>query len=75
VEEKVKLKFMVDPKWLAEKCEIDNPVRVIVTDPEAIFLTGILGESGRKMVEAGFPFIFEGELAERLISKGICKRC
>lgn len=68
----IRLKFMVDPDWLKEKTYIENPVRVVVTDPEAIFLSGILGESGRSMVLAGFPFYFEKELAEKLISKGIC---
>ena len=69
--DKVKLTFMVDPKELAEKAYIENPVKVKIIDAEAIFLTGILGESGRKLVEGGLTFIFEKELAEKLISKGI----
>jgi hypothetical protein len=55
---KIELKFMVVP----------DAVRVKVVDPEAIFLLGILGESGRKLVEAGVEFYFEGQLAEKLIS-------
>jgi len=71
---KIKLKFKVDPLWLAEKTYVENPVCVKVIDPEAIFLAGILGESGREMVLAGFPFIFEKALAEKLIAKGICEK-
>ena len=68
---KVKLQFMVDPDFLKDNAYIENPVRIKVIDPEAIFLTGILGESGRKLVLGGAHFIFERELAEKLIKKGI----
>ena len=67
----VKLKFMIVPEELAKKCFVPNPVRVKIVDPEAIFLTGILGESGRKMVKAGLLFYFTKPLATRLIKKGI----
>ena len=70
---KVKLQFKVDPDWLRDQTEIDNPVRVRVIRPDLLFLTGLLGESGREMVKAGFPFIFEGTLAKELIEKGICE--
>lgn len=65
---------MVDPEYLANKCIVPNGIKCIIIDPEAIFLTGILGESGRKMVKAGFPFIFEKGLANKLISKGIARK-
>ena len=71
---KVKLQFMVDPVELMDKAYVPNPVRVKVVDPEAIFLTGILGESGRKLVEAGVLFYFERKLAMKLIRKGIAKQ-
>ena len=70
---KVKLKFMVDPEYLQARTEIDDAVRVIVIDPEAVFLMGILGDSGREMVKAGFPFYFERPLAEKLIKAGFAK--
>lgn len=70
---KVKLKFMVDPQFLINHTTIDNKVKVVIIDPEAIFLTGILGESGRKLVKAKAPFYFEKKLAEKLISKAIAK--
>lgn len=71
---KIRLKFKVAPEWLDKKTFVKNPVRCVIIDSEAIFLTDILGESGRKMVTAGFPFIFEKVLADRLISKGIAKK-
>ena len=68
---RVKLSFMIVPSELENKCYVPNPVRVKIVDPEAIFLTGILGESGRKMVKAGLEFYFEKKLAMKLIKLGI----
>ena len=73
LENKVKLKFMVDPDYLKCNTFIDDPVRCVVTDPEAVFLMGILGDSGREMVKAGFPFYFERPLAEKLIKAGFAE--
>ena len=70
---KVKLQFMVVPEELAKRAYVPNPVCVKVVDPEAIFLTGILGESGRKLVGAGVLFYFEERLAQKLIDKGIAE--
>jgi len=76
---KVKLQFMVVPELLASMAYVPKAVRCKVIDPEAIFLTGILGESGRKLVKAGIEFYFTdipepGEklsLAQKLIEKKI----
>ena len=68
---KVKLQFMVVPEQLAELAYVPDPVRIKVVDPEAIFLTGLLGESGRRLVKAGIEFYFERPLAMKLIEKGI----
>lgn len=68
---KVQLQFMVVPELLATKAEVPDPVRVAIVDPEAIFLTGLLGESGRKLVNAGIEFYFTRPLADRLIEKKI----
>lgn len=65
---------MVDPEFLKSKAFVKNAMKVRVVDPEAIFLTGILGESGRRLVKAGAPFYFEKKLALKLISKGIAER-
>ena len=70
---KVALSFMVDPDFLKSRAYVKNSLKVVVVDPEAIFLTGILGESGRRLVKAGAPFFFEKKLALKLISKGIAK--
>lgn len=68
---KVKLQFMIVPEELQNKCYVPNAVKVKIIDPEAIFLTGILGESGRRMVKAGLLFYFEQTLAMKLIQRGI----
>lgn len=62
---------MVVPEQLAKLAYVPNAVKVRIIDAEAIFLLGILGESGRKLVEYGIEFYFEGKLARNLISKGI----
>ncbi len=68
---KVKLKFMVVPELLNNLAYVPNKVRVKIIDPEAIFLLGILGESGRELVKAGVEFYFERKLADKLIQKEI----
>ena len=68
---RVKLKFMIDPVHLQRHCYVPDPMRVRVVDPDAIFLTGILGESGRAMVRAGLCFYFTKRLAKKLIRKEI----
>jgi len=64
----VRLDFMVDPDALKLRAFVPDPVRVLVTDPASIFITGILGESGRRMVASGMVFIMTRSLAEKLIS-------
>lgn len=71
---KVKLDFMVDPVFLMSQTRVPNAVRIQIVDPQAIFLSGILGESGRKLVKAGAPFYFTRKLADKLIEKGIAQR-
>jgi hypothetical protein len=71
---RVKLQFMVDPDALLRHAYVPSPVRVRIVDPEAIFLTGLLGESGRRLVKAGAVFIFTRRLAHKLIQKGIAKQ-
>ncbi len=70
---RVKLQFMIVPEFLERRCYVPNRVKLLITDPEAIFLTGILGESGKKMVKAGLPFYFEKRLAKKLIDKNIAE--
>ena len=71
--DKIQLDFMVDPDVLLNKAEVSDPVRIIFTDSEKIFLQGILGESGRKFVNNGCVFIFTRKLAEQFIEWGIAK--
>lgn len=69
----IKLTFMVDPEFLKHNTYVESPVKIVIVDPEAIFLTGLLGESGRRMVKAGAPFYFTRKLAKKLIEKKIAK--
>lgn len=69
------LKFKVCPDFLRDHTYVVDPVRIVITDSESIFITGILGESGRKMVQDGAPFIFTRPLAEKLISNGVARLC
>ena len=70
---KIKLKFMVVPEELEKRGYVPNRVKILIVDPESIFILGILGESGRKLVASGVPFWFEGELARKLIKMGVAK--
>lgn len=72
--EKIKLQFMVVPEQLASMAYVEDPIRIKIADPAAMFLTGLLGESGRKLVTAGVEFYFEKALAEKLIEKNIAIR-
>lgn len=67
----VELEFMVVPELLATLAYVPDPVRCKIVDADAIFLTGILGESGRKLVMAGIEFYFTRARAEKLIALGI----
>lgn len=71
---KVKLDFMVVPELLESYAEVPNAVRVRIVKPEDIFLTGMLGESGRKLVKAGIEFYFTKKLADKLIGYGIAQK-
>jgi len=73
MDDRVELQFMVVPAALAEKAYVPDPVKLRIIDPEAIFLTGLLGESGRKLVSAGILFYFTRHLADKLIDKGIAE--
>ena len=62
---------MVDPDELIKKAYVPNAIKITIIDAEAIFLTGILGESGRKLVKAGISFYFTKKLANKFIKNGI----
>lgn len=65
------LQFKVDPDYLRDNTVVKDPVRIKIIDAESIFITGILGESGRRMIADGAPFIFTKSLAEKLINHGV----
>ena len=65
------LEFKVDPDFLRDNTFVRDPVRIVITNPKSIFLEGVLGESGRKMVADGAVFVFTRERAEELIKWGV----
>lgn len=65
------LQFKVDPDYLRDNTVVVDPIRIKIIDAESIFITGILGESGRRMIADGAPFIFTRPLAEKLIKNGV----
>lgn len=70
---RIKLNFMVVPEQLAKLAYVPNAVRLVIIEPDAIFLTGILGESGRRLVRAGVEFYFTPKLAAKLVRLKIGK--
>lgn len=72
---KTVLQFKVCPDFLRDNTVVPDPVRIIITNPDSIFITGILGESGRRMIRDGAPFIFTKKLAKELIAHKVAKRC
>jgi len=71
---KTTLQFKVDPDFLRDCTEVIDPVRIKITAPESICISGILGESGRKMIADWAPFIFyASSLAEKLIRNGLAE--
>jgi len=71
---KIKLDFMICPDEMVKKCYVPNPIRIKIVEPKSIFITGILGESGKKMIENGCEFLFTKKLAYRLIKMGVAKK-
>lgn len=67
---KIKLQFMVDPEELLKHAYVPNAVHIKVVNPEAIYITGILGESGRALVKAGCWFFFTKKLADKFVKDG-----
>ena len=68
---KLELNFMVDPEYLAKKCEVKNKVKILITHPYDSSLDQYLGESGRRMAEDGAPFYFNRKIAKILINWGV----
>lgn len=62
---------MVVPELLKELAYVPDAVRIKIIDPEAIFLTGLLGESGRRLVKAGVEFYFTKKIADKLIKNKV----
>ena len=73
MKKRIKLEYMVVPEKLAELAYVEDPLKIRIIDSKSIFLSGILGESGRKLVDGGIEFYFTRKLALNLIEKGIAE--
>ena len=71
--QKVKLQYMVVPEKLLELAYVADPVRIKITDSDSIFITGILGETGRNLIKGGIDFWFTKTLANKLIDYGVAE--
>lgn len=67
---KVKLDFMVVPEHLKTKAYVPDKVRIRIINPEEIFVMGLLGKSGIKLVDK-VDWYFVGWLARKMIKNGI----
>jgi len=59
---------------LEDVAYVPNPILVKIVKPDNIFITGILGKSGIKLMERGVRFLFEKELALELIRMGVAEK-
>ena len=59
------------PEQLEKLAEVEDPIKIKITDPEAIFALGLLGDSGRELVRNGIEFYFTRRIAEKLINSDI----
>ena len=62
---------MVVPELLATQVEVPNAIRCKIIDVAKMADTKLFGDSGLRMVAAGFDFYFTQPLAQRLINAGI----
>ena len=70
---RVKLRYRVVPEELRDKTYVSNPVKVRILNSDMLVSMGFLGESGKKMADAGLMFYFEKEDAKKLIRLGLAK--
>jgi hypothetical protein len=70
----VELRFKVNPIQLQNHTYVFDPVEIRITKPSRVGELGILGESGQRMAEAGFQFIFTRAVAEELIGYGYAEK-
>jgi hypothetical protein len=72
---KVELRFMVVPDELQKLAYVPNAIRLRIVDPDGMFAMGLLGDSGRRLAQAGAMWYFEEDLASELIENGIAEKC
>ena len=70
---KVKLRYMVVPEELRDNAYVPDRVKVRILNGEMLVSMGFLGESGKKLVDDGLPFYFEGSDAQKLIKLGLAE--
>jgi len=71
---KLKLRYMVVPQELRDNAYVEDPVKIKILNSDELVEMGVLGESGKKLVDAGIPFYFERTDAVELIEKGLAKK-
>lgn len=71
---RIRLKFKVLPRFLQDMTYVEDPVSIVFVNMGSPLVDMYLGQSGRRMAEAGFPFIFERKIAESLIKADVAVR-
>jgi len=69
----VDLEYMIVPEDL-EKCgRVKDRVMLLILDADSSLLDGRLGESGKKLAEAGVRWYFKLPIANKLIEAGVAE--
>lgn len=68
---KVELRYMVVPEELRDNAFVPDAVKVRILESGTLADMGILGQSGKRLADAGLSFYFESTEAKRLINEGL----
>ena len=71
---KVELRYMVVPEELRKNAYVVDAVKVRILATGTLVDMGFLGESGKKLADAGLSFYFNGKDAQELIEMGLVER-
>ena len=68
---RIKLDYMVNPDELKQLAYVENPIWAKIIVSGAVEFNGNLGNSGRKLADAGLSFCFEADVAKELVKMGL----
>ena len=71
---KVELRYMVVPEELRDKAFVPDAVKVKILESGTLADMGILGETGKKLADAGLPFYFTEKDTQELVEMKLMER-